>query len=209
MAESFPEQAAVDGQRVPTLRAVLALAEGTPVRFNVETKISPTAPDETPGPEAFARAVIGVLREAGVLERSALQSFDWRTLEYAARIAPELERVCLTTRAPRGGTLQIGQEGASPWLAGLDADDFEGSVPRLVQAAGCQVWSPNHADVGPASVAEARELGLRVVVWTVDDPERMDALIGMGVDGIITDYPDRLRAVMRRHGLELPPAVSR
>jgi glycerophosphoryl diester phosphodiesterase len=211
VAASFPGQAAADGERVPSLASVLAFAAGRrpDLRFNVETKLSPSEPEQTPEPAAFASAVVEVLREAGVIERSALQSFDWRTLQHARRLAPELERVCLTTREPSGGNLQLGRDGASPWLAGLDADAFEGSVPRLVEAAACQVWSPAHGDLEAAALAEAHALGLRVVVWTVNRPERMEELIRLGVDGIITDYPDRLREVMGRLGLPLPPRASR
>ena len=46
--------------------------------------------------------------------------------------------------------------------------------------------------------------GLAVKVWTVNDVDRMNQLIDLGVDGIITDYPDRLRAVMAARGLSLP-----
>ena len=54
---------------------------------------------------------------------------------------------------------------------------------------------------------EAHGLGLKVIVWTVNATDQMKALIDMGVDGIITDYPDRLRAVMRELGMPLPEAT--
>ncbi len=66
-------------------------------------------------------------------------------------------------------------------------------MPRLVKAAGGAVWSPYHKEVDAVQLREARSLGLKVVVWTVNDPARMETLIDLGVDGIITDYPDRLR----------------
>ena len=81
--------------------------------------------------------------------------------------------------------------GPSPWTAGLDIDAFGGSVPRLVEAAGCTVWSPFYRDLTEETVVEAHALGLRVVVWTVNEVEDMLALARLGVDGIITDYPDR------------------
>jgi glycerophosphoryl diester phosphodiesterase len=77
-------------------------------------------------------------------------------------------------------------------------------VPALVDAAGCAVWSPYFEDLTSEALARAHDLGLEVVVWTVNQPDAMDALIEMGVDGIITDYPDRLRAVMAQHRLPLP-----
>jgi glycerophosphoryl diester phosphodiesterase len=54
---------------------------------------------------------------------------------------------------------------------------------------------------------EAHALGGRVLPWTVNDPADMRRLIALGVDGLITDYPDRLRAVMAERGLALPPAT--
>ena len=84
-------------------------------------------------------------------------------------------------------------------------DDFGGSIPRLVAAAGGRIWSPYHKEVDAAQLDEAHGLGLEVVVWTVNDPARMRALIDLGVDGIITDYPGRLRRVLSEKGLPLPP----
>ena len=65
-------------------------------------------------------------------------------------------------------------------------------------------WSPNYPDLTPARMAEARGLGLRVVPWTVNEPADMERLIDLGVDAIITDWPDRLRAVMIARGMKMP-----
>ena len=87
-AARFPSQRAVDGERIPTLTAVLELASIAPrMRFNVETKIDPRYPERTPAAEELAEAVIAVLETAGVIERSSLQSFDWRTLRHDMAIA--------------------------------------------------------------------------------------------------------------------------
>src|SRR6185369_8805816 len=124
-------------------------------------------------------------------------------------IAPEIERVCLTAEALTLDTIKRGEPGPSPWLAGLDVDDFAGSVPRLVAAAGCEVWSPLHRNAKPEDVAAAKTLGLKVVPWTVNERADMERLIALGVDGIITDYPDRLRTVMAEKGMPLPPVMMR
>ena len=173
------------------------------VRFNVETKIRPDRPEETPGPEAFADAVVAAVREAGVAARTTIQSFDWRTLRYVQKTSPDLVTVCLTEPA----TLQAGSgaKGASPWLAGFDPAAHAGSIPRTVSAAGGRIWSPNFHEVTRESLAEAHGLGLRVIPWTVNRPEEMAALIDLGVDGLITDRPDLARTVMESKGLSLPP----
>ena len=194
VAERFPEQVPRDGTRIPTLAEVLALGRrpGTDgIRFNIETKVTPLAPEETVGPEAFARAVVGVLRAEGMIDRADLQSFDWRTLHEARRLEPDLRTVCLTAEQRWIDNILRGRPGPSPWTAGFDIETFDGSVPRLVKAAGCAVWSPYHRDLTQATLAEAHALELKVVVWTVNEVEEMLALARLGIDGIITDYPNR------------------
>jgi glycerophosphoryl diester phosphodiesterase len=211
-AARFPEQTAADGQRIPTLADVFALAgkAGDPrVRFNVETKLDPRHPDETPAPEPFVSAVLAVVREAGMAKRVTLQSFDWRTLRIAQHSAPEIPTVCLTSQDKGDDNVQVGVPGPSPWLGGLDVDDFGGSVPRLVKAAGCAIWSPNAHDLTPASLTEAHAVGLPVVVWTVNEEKEMNSLAEAGVDGIISDYPDRLRRVLGQRGVTLPEPPPR
>ena len=210
-AASLPEQRGIDGGRIPTLTELFDLTRrsgAAHVRFNIETKLTPTSGVDTPDPEAFAAALATAVREAGLAARTSVQSFDWRTLLVMRRIAPEIERVCLTIDGGGGDTLQRGRPGASPWTAGFDIDEFGGSTPRLVAGAGCAVWSPRFRDLTPPALAEARSVGLKVIPWTVNDPADMARLIGLGVDGIISDYPNRLRAVMAEKGMALPPAVS-
>src|SRR5690349_16002759 len=95
-AKRFPHQQPIDGTRIPRLADLFAMAAKTKVRFNIETKLLPTHPDETVGPEAFARALIAEFRKAGVERRATIQSFDYRTLKIVEREAPEIETVYLT-----------------------------------------------------------------------------------------------------------------
>ncbi len=211
-AARFPGQAGLDGIAIPTLDALLARAEalsGGAIRYNIEIKLSPLAPAETPTPEAFAQVLVERLRAASVAKRATVQSFDWRTLAGVQALAPEIATVCLTAERDWLDTLQRGQPGASPWTAGLDLDDFDGSVPRLVKAAGAAVWSPSFRDLREAELHEAHRLGLRVLPYTVNDPADMASLIALGVDGLITDYPDRLRRVMAERNIVLPPAFPK
>jgi glycerophosphoryl diester phosphodiesterase len=204
--QTYPEQKPVDGTRMPLLEQVFALAAksgNADMRFNIETKLSPLKPGESAPPEQFARALVQAIRQAGLIHRSSIQSFDWRTLREAAQLAPEIARAHLTIEGTTSDNVQRGQPGASPWLGGLDADDFT-SMPALVKAAGGLVWSPFWRNVTPALVAEAQQLGLQVIPWTVNDPAEMERQIAMKVDGLISDYPDRLRAVMQARGMALP-----
>jgi len=82
-------------------------------------------------------------------------------------------------------------------------------VPDMVKAAGGTIWAPNFNNIDASSAQRAQDLGLQLVPWTVNEAADMRRLIDWGVDGIITDYPDRLREVMRERGLALPPGIPR
>ncbi|MET0203808.1 MAG: glycerophosphodiester phosphodiesterase [Casimicrobiaceae bacterium] len=205
-AAQFPQQEPADGERVPTLAQLFALVRdsGKPVRLNLETKIDPTRQDDTVDPVTFARLAVDAIRDAGFMERTTLQSFDWRTLVEAKKRAPALRTACLSIETANNDTIKPTGDAPSPWTAGLDVRRYGGSVPKLAQAAGCAIWSPFWRNATPERIAEAHELKLEVLPWTVNDFADMARLIDAGVDGLITDYPDRLREVMRAKGLPLP-----
>jgi glycerophosphoryl diester phosphodiesterase len=210
-AKNFPEQVAVDGTRYAKLADVFALVRkmnDRRVRFNIETKISPLAPQETLAPEPFARALIAEIRGAGMTRRATIQSFDWRTLQVVQKEAPEIETVYLSAQqrfldnvctGPKAGvpTTAPAECEASAWTAGFQLKDH-GSVPRMVRAAGGPIWSPQFRDVDADKVKEAHALGLRVVVWTVNDPAQIANMVELGVDGIISDRPDLVIAELRK-----------
>ena len=209
-ARRFPHQRATDGARIPALSSAFDLArraKADRVRFNIETKTNPTVSADTADPETFAAAVLRAVKDAGLSARVSLQSFDWRSLVVFRRLAPEIPRICLTLERGANDNVQRGRPGPSPWTAGLDVDDFGGSTPRLVKAADCTGWSPLYLDLSDAALKEAKSLGLTVIPWTVNGRADMDRLIAAGVDGLITDYPDRLRAATSARSLPLPPAV--
>ena len=159
---------------------------------------------EAPDPETFARLVVEAVRSAGLARRTTIQSFDWRTLIAAKRLAPEIETVCLTYEKTLQDRVDGGARRPSPWLAGLDPAAFAGSVPRLAAAAGCGTWSPYFRELSAPAVTEAQALGLKVVPWTVNTRDDLARIIDMKVDGLITDYPDRAREAMAAKGIPLP-----
>ncbi|MFO7706903.1 MAG: glycerophosphodiester phosphodiesterase family protein [Desulfobacterales bacterium] len=198
-AARFPWQTPVDGERIPTLKEVIDLFKQSchpPTRLFVEIKTSPEEPSLTPPPEAVSERVVALLRGEGIAERTWVLSFDWRSLTHIQKTAPELMTVHLTIVSPGLNNLKPNQFGASPWLAGLDVDDFGGSAPRAVKAAGGRVWSPHYRNLTPQTLAEARQLGLLVSVWTPDTPEDLKRMIAMGVDAITTNRPDLLKKLL-------------
>ncbi len=208
-AKLYPEQKPVDGTRLPRLADLFALVKKSgneQVRFALETKLSPLAPDDTQAPEPFARALIAAVRAAGMAQRTTVLSFDWRTLQVVQREAPEIGTVYLTAQQEWTDNVGAGKPQASPWTAGFRYADH-GSVPKLIKAAGGRIWSCYHGDLDAAKVAEAHALGITVLAWTVNEPGLIARLMDMGVDGIVTDRPDRVRAEMQRRGLPLPSAT--
>lgn len=204
-AMDFSSQVARDGERIPTLAEVFKRVNALRadhVRFNIELKLNPNRPDESPAPAEFVKAVLAVLDQHRMKSRVTLQSFDWRVLSAAREQAPGLPLSYLSAQLERYNTLATGD-----WTAGLRLADFE-DAPSMVAAAGGKLWSPHFRDLSQPVLARARELGLKVIPWTVNEIPDMGRLIDWGVDGIITDYPDRLRTVMQRRGMALPPQVG-
>ena len=206
-AKRYPDQQAVDGTAVPTLDEVFALvnkAGNNTVRFNIEVKINPENPELTLPPKEFVQTVVGIIESYKMEDRIVVQSFDWRALQAVQDLTPDIATSYLTVNQSWLNNLQIGVPGPSPWLNGFDVDNFDGSAARAIEAAGGTTWSSYHKEVSAESIKAAHELGLSVNVWTVNKPRRMRELIEMGVDGIITDYPGRLRQVLEELGLPLP-----
>lgn len=206
-AAQWPQQQPADGERIPTLNELLELARGrnspggVPVRFNIETKVTPAGQVPTAGGVAFAQAVVAAVRRAGMEERVTVQSFDWSTLVEVRRLAPQLATSCLTIESSGMNTMIPEPDGASRWHAGLRLSEHGGSVPRLVHAAGCTTWSPFWRNVTGPAVAEAHALRLKVLPWTVNEPADMERMIDLRVDGLITDYPDRARRILEARGV--------
>ena len=203
-AREYPTQQARDGERLPTLAAVFALVKrlgADHVRFDIETKISPAAPEETLAPEPFVRALLAVIRDAGMTRRVMIQSFDWRTLKLVQQLEPGMPTVYLTIRTANADNLADGS-----WTGGLLLRDHAGPA-HMVKAAGGAIWSPNQGSLTREDLKVAQQLGLKVIPWTVNDPAVAERFIEWGVDGIISDYPERIREVMARRGLPLPPSV--
>jgi glycerophosphoryl diester phosphodiesterase len=196
----YPEQTPVDGERIPTLREVIRLHKkrcDSATQLWIEIKTSPEKPDLTPEPEVVATAVVKILREEKISNQVRILSFDWRNLVHIQQVAPDVPTVYLSLEGVRLNNIKPGQSGASPWMAGLDIDDFSGSVPHAVQAAGGRYWAPYHKHVTRGHIQTAHQLGIQVFVWTPDSRSDMERLIDMSVDGIITNRPDILKAVLK------------
>ncbi len=165
----FPHQKPIDGTRIPRLTDLFKLAD-QPVRFNIEPKMDADALDETLPHEAFAKALIAEVRQAGVEERTTVQAFHWPLLKVVER-ETSMKTVYCT-------------EGA-------------GSDPARVHEAGGKIWSPDFQTLTPPRIAAAREWGQWITVWTVNQPADIARMIDLGVDGMASDYPDRVLEALK------------
>ena len=204
-AMQFPDQHAVPGTPIPTLIEVFDLVRKSgdkKVRFNIETKIDPHHPDESPDPQRFVTLLLDLFRREKFSDRVMVQSFDWRTLLLVQKLAPAIPTVYLTQQKGSGATISLDK--ATEWTAGFNPAEYGKSLPRTIKAAGGAIWSPYFGDVDAGLIAESHQLGLKVVVWTVNKPEDIARMIDIGVDGIISDHPDLLRKIAGEKGIALP-----
>jgi glycerophosphoryl diester phosphodiesterase len=193
----------VGPEPIATLADLIALVAdrgADQVGLNIETKFDVLHPDEGAPRERFVETVLAALEGHDLLDRCSIQSFDWSMLRLVHAAEP---RIALNALA-RTDLLEIDQPGLSPWLGGLDIDDFGDSVPAAVSALGFDAISPSHTILTPAMVAEAHEAELRVLPYTVDNEPMMRHLVALGVDGLITNRPDLLREVLASMDQPLP-----
>ncbi|KNX39584.1 glycerophosphodiester phosphodiesterase [Luteipulveratus halotolerans] len=214
----FPDQEVVPGARMAELKDVFDVVKryrAYDVTLNIETKVEAGAPEQTAPRDIFVTRVHDEIAASGLSRQVTVQSFDWGSLMLMHRLAPRIPLVALTNY----DFLQVGKPGASPWLGGIDADDFGGDfVAAADSIEGVTTLSPNYgfpqngkigdpgfrfyADKSMIDRAHAR--GLKVVPWTCDDMPTVAQLMDWGVDGIITDYPDKVRNLMDQRGMKLP-----
>jgi len=204
--KTYPQQQPRDGQRIPTLAAVFQRVKelgANDVQFDIETKVFPKRPNETVAPEEFVRIMLAAIREAGVVDRVMIQSFDWRTLQMFQAAEPRIRTMYLTVQ-----NRNFNNATDPAWTAGRLHRDYP-FVAHMIKAAGGAIWAMNFDSIDEQAVRSAQALGLQVMPWTVNEPADMRRLLDWKVDGIITDYPDRLRDVMRERGMPLPAGIKR
>ena len=213
-------QIAVPGTKMATLEEVFELANAygnKDVMFNIETKLyadknSPESKNN-PDPAVFVKKFYDIVKKYHMENRVMLQSFDWRTLKEMKKLDPNITTVALTCEQPSWGRdsqcRQPYEKGPSPWMAGLDIDDFKGDYVQAAHAIGADIVSPYWEELSNELVTEAHTLGMKVVPWTVNSKTSMNMLIDMGVDGFISDKPWLGREVLQSRGIQVPaPTVN-
>ncbi len=179
----FPNQKAMEVKKplltdaIRTVETYTAENNLPPVAYNIETKSNPEQYGiMVPYPETFAQLLyqeLSILDEDyDLFDRIIIQSFDPATLKEFRKLDPDIK------------------------LAMLVADDR--SIDSYLTTLGFvpEIWSPNFRLLTADFITEAHNHGMKVIPWTVNTVDEMRNQLEMGVDGIITDYPDSA-AVLR------------
>jgi glycerophosphoryl diester phosphodiesterase len=178
----FPEQQKVAVHK-PLLSEVIDTVEKyikehhlPPVRYNIETKSTDKTDDiNHPKPAVFAKMVYDLIKQKGVIDKCILQSFDPRTLQEMRKIDPNVTTALL-----------------------IDIKNLKGLKGNLKELGfNPTIYSPYYMLVNKKLVRECHEMHIQVLPWTVNDEKKMVTLKKMGVDGLISDYPDREIKVLR------------
>lgn len=177
----FPRQKKMSAYK-PLLSDLIDSAEahakikGRKIEYNIEIK-SKEGSDGVrhPDPQNFSELVIGVLKDKKIMDRTTIQSFDIRPLQYIHKKYPAIR---LSYLVEKPGELLQGQ------ISRL------GFIPAI--------YSPPLPLVTRDMVNQCHEKGMKVIVWTANTVEQMNSIIDMGVDGIISDYPDLFAQIKQR-----------
>jgi glycerophosphoryl diester phosphodiesterase len=186
----FGDQKLVPGEPLVTLfeffefieKHRVAHPEAKAVRFNIEIKVDEHFTEQEL--KLAAKTMVDTLTAAHMVSRTTVQSFRLEVLPMVTRLNPQLVTSALFEPSYWQGLMLS---------LGLSANSEE--ILNKTKALGAKVVSPYHMYVTPVFISQAHALKLQVIPWTVNDEPLMQRLLEMGVDGLISDYPDRLRKV--------------
>ena len=191
----FRKQGKLEDQCVPTLSELIEYLDKrnlNKVLLNIEIKHSPVKPKLCPEPAYIAQKVADEISSLDLGSRTIVQCFNWSVVEAVKGINNQLLTSCLTTIDPTEDTLSPFKGKASQWNAGLDIRDFNYSVADMVSEFGADYWAPYFRNLKRTQLQRAHQHKLKVMTWTVNHSASMKRLMNWGVDGIISDYPNKL-----------------
>ena len=194
----FINQKSLQNQKIPKLSELLKLTSDNIVEdllINLEIKSTPIEKNLTPEPDEMVKIIIDEVSRSNLEDRIIYSSFDWRILREIKERDSKIPRAYLTSGA-RGKIYD-----KSPWL---DFTPLHNGVelPELIKALGGSAWHPNYKDVNKEIVQISHDKGLPVNVWTVNRESDMLRMIDYGVDGIMTDYPLKLKELCERKNIK-------
>ena len=198
--KKFGTQKKLHEQEIPKLSDLLRLTSRNildGLLINLEIKSTPIENNLTPHPDIMAKLIINEVNKFELKDNVIYSSFDWRILKEIKALNPKIPRAYLTSK--KKGKIYD----KSPWLDLMAVYDIDNlSLPKLVKNLGGDAWHPRHKDITRKDVKISHDEGLLVNVWTVNEENDMIRMIDYGVDGIITDYPLRLKELCERKNIK-------
>ncbi len=195
----FKNQKILGEKNIPKLSDLLELTSNNisdNLIINLEIKSTPVENNLTPPPNVMARLIVDEVNKTELKDKVIYSSFDWRVLKEIKNIDPKISRAYLTS------DLKGIVNNKSPWLDFIPLNDSDSrELPRLIKALGGKAWHSKSKDINKDMVRISHEEGLAVNVWTVNEKYEMFKMIEYGVDGIITDYPLRLKKLCEDEGI--------
>lgn len=206
----FPNQLAVNNTRIPSLQKVIDYVDGATnkaVMYQIEVKNDPLNPSYTVSSKEFAHKIYAILKQNNLIQRAEIQAFDWNVLYELQRLDKNIKTAYLI------GYDEIDVKDANKFKhsgqlsGGKLLKDYNNSLPQMIKQLGGSCYEPEDVMLTKEDLDEAHHLGLKVVVWTWPEHSGsafnqvlIDQLIDWGVDGIITDDPARLNAMLAVRG---------
>ena len=200
----FVNQKPLENQRIPKLSELLDLSsknKSENLLINLEIKSTPDEENLTPAPEDTVKLVVNEIKKSNLKDKIIVSSFDWRTLTEIKNQYPEISRAYLTYQQVRGMKIKKTIYNRSPWMSFLPFyEDHE--LPKIIKSQGGKAWHPYRKDITKKLVDISHQEDLPVNVWTVNEEYEMLKMIEYGVDGIMTDYPLRLKELCEKENIK-------
>ena len=199
----FINQRSLKNQKIPKLSELLELSSKNlfqDLLINLEIKSTPDEKNLTPDPKDLVQIVLNEINNSNLKDKIIISSFDWRILREIKKQSPEIHRAYLTFQQEKGMKIKKTIYSKSPWIDHIPLTIVY-DLPKIIKELGGSAWHPYYKDINKKAVKDAHDNNLPVNVWTVNDEDDMLKMIEYGVDGIMTDYPLRLKNLCEKRSI--------
>ena len=200
----FLNQRSLENQKIPKLDELLELSSknlSQDTIINLEIKSTPDEKKLTPSPKEMVQIVLNDIKKSNLQDKIIISSFDWRILREVKNQSPEISRAYLTFQQEKGLKIKKTIYSKSPWIDHIPLTIVY-DLPKIIKELGGSAWHPYYKDINKKAVKDAHDYNLPVNVWTVNDEYNMLKMIEYEVDGIMTDYPLKLKELCDKKNIK-------
>ena len=200
----FLNQRSLENQKIPKLDELLELSSknlSQDTIINLEIKSTPDEKNLTPSPKEMVQIVLNDIKKSNLQDKIIISSFDWRILREVKNQSPEISRAYLTFQQEKGLKIKKTIYSKSPWIDHIPLTIVY-DLPKIIKELGGSAWHPYYKDINKKAVKDAHDYNLPVNVWTVNDEYNMLKMIEYEVDGIMTDYPLKLKELCDKKNIK-------